>query len=134
MKRDVYSGRLELDGEEHPHTLEAAVNCASSLAELQRFEEARSLMRTSLPVARRVLGEGNEITLKMRWAYARALYVDADATLDDIREAVSTLEDTERVTRRVLGDTHPTTYRIGSVLQEAQAALRARETPSPGSA
>ena len=60
--------------------------------------------------------------------------LDADATLDDVREAVSTLEDTERVTRRVLGDTHPTTYRIASVLQEAQATLRARETPSPGSA
>ena len=68
---------------------------------------------------------------KLTLELGRARGVDADATLDDIREAVSTLEDTERVTRRVLGDTHPTTYRIGSVLQEARATLRARETPSP---
>ena len=118
---------MELDGEEHPHTLEAAVNCASSLAELQRFEEARSLMRTSLPVARRVLGEGNEITLKMRWAYARTLYMDADATLDDVREAVTTLDDTVRIARRVLGNDHPTVSTMERDLKEARAILHDRE-------
>ena len=32
---------------------------------------------------------------------------NADATLDDLREAVTTLEDTERIARRVLGSAHP---------------------------
>ena len=74
----------------------------------------------------------------IRWAekdraYARALFEDADATLDHIREAVTTLEDTERIARRVLGGTHPTTEGIVSGLRLTRAALRAREeTPSVG--
>ena len=55
------------------------------------------------------------------------LYRDDGATLDDLREAVTTLEDTERTARRVLGGTHPTTEGIGETLQGARAGLRARE-------
>ena len=66
----------------------------------------------------------------MRWLYAAALYEDAGATLDDLRDAVTTLEDTERTARRVLGRAHPNTAAIGDSLRNARAALRARETPS----
>ena len=69
----------------------------------------------------------------MRWTYAIALYKDDGATLDDLREAVTTLEETERTARRVLGGAHPTTVGIGGALQDARAALRARETLSRGS-
>jgi len=41
-------------------------------------------LRKTIPVARRALGENNELTLKMRWIYAIALYKD---TLDDLCEA-----------------------------------------------
>ena len=87
-----------------------------------------------MPVARRVLGEGDRLTLKMRWIYAEALFCDDAATLDDLREAVSTLEDIEPTARRVLGGAHPTTVGIEAALGEARAALRARETPSSGDA
>ena len=63
----------------------------------------------------------------MRKVYAIALYRDPGATLDDLREAVTTLEETERAARRVLGGAHPTTAGTGEVLQEARAALSARE-------
>ena len=82
-----------------------------------------------MPVARRVLGECHELTLKMRWIFAKALYLDDGATLVDLREAVETFEETERTARRVLGGTHPLTVWIEDGLQDAQAALRARETP-----
>ena len=52
-----------------------------------------------------------------------------DATLDDLREAVSTLEETEPVARRVLGNSHPTVQSIEFGLRVSRAALRARETP-----
>ena len=132
MRRDVYSGTLRLHGEEHKDALIAAINYASSLVNLERFEEAKSLLRTVLPVARRVLGESNDLTLGMRWRYAEALCWDTAATLDDVREAITTLEDTERTARRVLGGAHPLTSTIEGYLREARAALRARETP-PGS-
>ena len=99
-----------------------------SLSELQRFEEARSLMRKSIPVARRALGESKEITLKMRWTYARAIYTDADATLDDLREAVTTLEEIEPTARRDLGGAHPNVRSMEESLQQARAVLGARET------
>ena len=65
----------------------------------------------------------------MRSVYATALHEDSAATLDDLREAVTTLEDTERTARRVLGGAHPTANQIGDALRNARAALRARETP-----
>ena len=129
MDRDVYSERLKLDGEEDKETLGAAGNYASSLYELQHFEEARSLLRKITPAARHVFGENNEFTLKMRKIFADSLYNDDDATLDDLREAVSTLEDSERIARRVLGGAHPTTVDIERDLRAARVVLRARETP-----
>ena len=90
-------------------------------------------MRKTIPVAQRVLGDSRDVTLTMRWAYARALFEDADATLEDLREAVTTLVEAERAACRVLGGTHPIAVGIGRTLRNARAMLRARETP-PGSA
>ena len=56
-----------------------------------------------------------------------ALYKDAGATHDDLREAVNTLEDVARTARRVLGGAHPSTAGIEILLQDVRAKLRARE-------
>ena len=56
--------------------------------------------------------------------YAKAIYRDAGATLDDLREAVKVLEDTARIARRVLGGAHPLTTDIEGNLQDARATLR----------
>ena len=64
----------------------------------------------------------------MRGNYADALYLDTDATLDDLREAVATIEDTVRIARRVLGGAHPTTEGLVKDLRNSRAVLRARET------
>ena len=104
-------------------------------------------MLITIPVARRVLGDSHRITLKMRWNYAETLYRDPSATLDDLCEAVTTLEDAERTARRVLGAAHPLTECIEDALRLSRAARRTRETgdvdslpdamaamPDPGSA
>ena len=93
---------------------------------LKRFEEAKSLIRKTMPVARRILGESHQLTLQMRGCYAEALYKDSRATLDDFRESVTTLEDSERTARRVLGGAHPLTVQIEQCLRDSLAALRAR--------
>ena len=111
-------------------TLREANNYADSLVFLQRFEEAKSVVRKIMPVARRVLGEGNEITLRIRKLYAQALCRDANATLDDLCEAVTTFEDVVRIARRLLGGAHPLVLDIESDLRAARAMLRARETQS----
>ena len=109
-------------------TLTAANNLADSLLSLHRFEEAKSLLRKTIPVARRVLGVSDIATLRLRWICARALWSDPGATLDDVREALTTLEETERTTRRVLGGAHPLTVDIEDDLRKLQAALHASET------
>ena len=53
------------------------------------------------------------------------------ATLDDLREAVTTLGEVEPIARRVLGGAHPLTEGIEEELRGSRAILRARETPPP---
>ena len=127
MRRDVYYGRLKLQGEEHPETLLAANNYAANLVVLERFEAAKSLFRKTIPVVRRVLGDSNSLTLQMRANYAQSLYKDATAALDDLREAVTTVEETERIARRVLGGAHPVAIGIARSLKHSRDVLRARE-------
>ena len=130
MRRDVYSGYLKFKDRECEQALVAANNYALSLIKLQRFGEARSLLRKTVLVARRVHGDNQELVTSLRRNYARVLYDDPGATLDDMREAVTTLEELERIARRVFGGAHPLTSGIEDNLRYARAALRARETPS----
>ncbi|CAH0375296.1 unnamed protein product, partial [Pelagomonas calceolata] len=126
---DEEGRQAEADGRVEVETLVAALNFGESLKDLSRFEEAKALLRRTIPVARRVLREGDEVTLELRCCHAEALYKDGDATLDDLRGSLTTLEEIERTARRVLGGAHPTTTEIKEALQGARAALHARETP-----
>ena len=104
-----------------------AVNLGNCLGRSERLGEAKSLLRKTVPVARRVLGESSDLTLMMRKTYAEALCKDNRATFDDLCKAVRTYEDTERIARRVLGGAHPLTVDIGRGLQYARSALAARD-------
>ena len=84
-------------------------------------------------MARRVLGDNHSLTLVMRKQHAHSLYKDPDATLDDVLEAVTTLEEVAPIARRVLGGAHPETAWVEQHLRNARAALHARETPPPPS-
>ena len=132
MVQDTWTsvgGRYASDASPPERTIISALNYVVSLLDLERFEEAKKLLRRTIPVAQRVLGEGNGLTLKIRSLYADALHLDPDATLNDVRESVTMIEDTARIARRVLGRAHPLTVQIiMNSLQHAQAALRARET------
>ena len=63
----------------------------------------------------------------MRAIYAVALQDSPSATLDDFREAVTTLEDVGRIARRVLGAKHPFVGLTELRLRNARATTRARE-------
>ena len=64
--------------------------------------------------------------------YAQSLFMDDGATCEDLREALTTLEEMAPTARRVLGGTHPTTRWVEAALETSRAALRVRETPPPG--
>ena len=80
-----------------------------------------------MPVARRFLADNHRLTLRMRWNYAMVLFKAPSATLDDLREAVNTLEDATRIARRVLGGAHPVATEIHYASQDAQLTLLDRQ-------
>ena len=100
-----------------------------SLIGAKRFKEAKSVLRKTISVAQRVCGRNDARTHQIRCNYAMSLYEDPAATLDDLREAVTMLEEIEPTARRVLGGAHPDTTRIENALRSARAELRARDTP-----
>ena len=57
MFRNVYTGRVKILGEEDQLTLSSANNYAGCPSELQRFKEAKMVLRKVVPVARRAIGE-----------------------------------------------------------------------------
>ena len=65
-----------------------------------------------------------------RWNDARALAADPGSTLDDIREAMTMLEDLTRITRRVFGSAHPLVALCEDSLRLVRKKLGASETPS----
>ncbi len=130
MRREVYIKTVKIYGKSHGDTFLEAYNYAVSLLNQQpeHFAEAKALLRKTIPAARRVLGENTELALRLRKVYATALYDDNGATLEDLREAVATFEEIERVARRVYGGAHPLAVGVEYNVREARAALRARET------
>ena len=59
----------------------------------------------------------------MSICYAMALYYHDGATLDDLHEAVATLEDAGRIARQVLGGAHPLTEGIEGDLRRSSRAI-----------
>ena len=106
-------------------TVSEARNYADNLIALRRFEEAKTLLLKTVPVARRTLGEGHRLALTLKKLYAEALYSADGATLDDIRESVGMLEEMTGTARRVFGGAHPLTDNFEYELERARAALRA---------
>jgi hypothetical protein len=117
-----------MNGEEHEATIGYAYNYANNLLYLERFQEAKLVLRKLLPVVPRVAGECNELTLSVRAHYAMAIYDDDDAAIGDLREALTTLEETSRTARRVFGGAHPLAKTIGTHLRNARARFSARDT------
>ena len=58
--------------------------------------------------------------------------MNTGATLDDLREAVTTLEDIERISRRVFGGAHPLTGDLVRALRKSRDALAAFKLTAAG--
>ena len=63
-----------------------------------------------------------------------SLYEDDGATLDDLREAVETLETVEPLWKRIFGEAHPETPKVQGTLKEARRFLAARAAASSSGA
>ena len=70
------------------------------------------------------------MSLRLRWVYANSLTDSADATIDDLVEAVEVLEPIAKSWKRVMGERHPETARVLSSLRHARKELRLRRAAS----
>ena len=82
-----------------------------------------------------IVERGGGVVVDILRVYAQALVkaqganLDESEALNDLREAMTTLEETEPIARRVFGGAHPTTVLIETNLRAARAAiLDERET------
>ena len=99
-----------------------------SLRDLERYEEAKALMRKTIPVARRTLGDEHDLTLNFRDTYAECLYQDPSASRDDVAEAIEISEDVQRRARRVFGPDHPNWTHLPRHLMAAREKLASFDT------
>ena len=74
------------------------------LVDCKKWDEARQMRREFSPRLRRVLGTEDSRVLASRAAGARILYEHPDASLEEAREAVTSLEKIARTTERVLSE------------------------------
>ena len=133
MERDVFDNKKEWFGMEQRTTLLSALNLADSLFHRRDCSvEFNSLLREALPHAR-ALGPEDDTYLGLRALQAQAVTDDAAASLDDVAEAVTILEDISNISRRVMGPTHPLSKLRAHNLAIAQRKLarrRARASPA----
>ena len=116
--QDQLDVRRRVLGEEHPDTLTAMANLASSLRALGDAQAARKLEEQTLEVSRRVLGEEHPDTLTAMANLASSL-----RALGDAQAARKLLEQTLEVSRRVLGEEHPSTLTAMANLASSLRAL-----------
>ena len=122
MSREISADSSRIYGPDHENTIIDAINLSESLIEAKLFEEARSLLRDNIPVARRTLGDEHDLTLTLRSLYACTIYRDTNSSRA-VHEAVAILEDVLQTTRRVFGTSHPNVTEFGTYLENARMRL-----------
>ena len=122
LRREGYARRRAL-APEHPHTLSAALNLATSLVNNSRFAEARAIASEMLPIARRLHGDAHDATLGFRFALPKSIVQNPGATQNDLRVAKEELEDLLGTTRRIFGNSHPRVELVRTLLEETNDRL-----------
>ena len=123
--RFTYDRKCLLGSEHTESTLVSAANLAVSLHAFHRFAECRSFALERIVDAERVLGAEHNLTVGFRKIYAVALCSNPEATQSDTQLAIETLEGCVRMSRRVMGKTHPRTLEAERLLGRAREQLAA---------
>ena len=112
LPRRVVRARLDRDRD-------GLLNFGRALYKDGDFSELKEVLRALLSV-QDVQGLHG---LQLRWLYANALREAENATLDDLVEAVETLDDVSQKWRRMLGPQHPDYPAVENALNRTREAL-----------
>jgi hypothetical protein len=122
LRREIYDRSVELGFPRDEPFFTDVLNLGFSLIDTGGHTEAKSFLREQLPKARCALGAENDTMIRLRWAYAQALYSDKHASRADAAEAVAILEELSGIARKIYG-THPLTLGIQENLDAARLKL-----------
>ena len=128
LHSEVHAGWLRLKGTDHEQTINAANNLAISSMALGHLGDAKSLLRKNIRACRRSFGADHVYTFRAHSLFVRILYIE-QASMEDLREAVSIMEDVCRRGRRVLGDSHPEYQELQFTLATARRVLARAVAP-----
>ena len=77
-----------------------------------------------MPIAKQVFGADSDLHLRFVWTYGDCIISDeTNLSHDDLLEAIVTLEEGFRRSRRVLGPQHPITWSLENILTRANQRL-----------
>jgi len=131
LSREIYA-RYNSRNPDASMACQAAVSLSAALACNELMDEAISLLRHKLPVARRCLGRDDRVVLKMTECLASNILLVADEagmTREDLDECEALYKHVLKTMRQVLGTAHPDTQRIQGKLD---VVVKIRETERPG--
>ncbi len=111
-----YERVCEVNGEEHPETLNTGSSLASALYQLGRLEEAEALCRRVLVARQRVLGPDHRKTMSTESVLASIL--SASDRIEEAERVVARILDAQQ---RTLGENHQD--RLHVLLQHADLAF-----------
>jgi hypothetical protein len=98
----------------------ALMRCAATQpGKRHLFSEARSLLRSRMPLAERITGLESRLTLQMVDVYANATILDIDCPIETILQVKALMERMLPTMRRVLGASHPVTEDTEGMLRRA---------------
>ena len=115
LKREIYAETEAMYGAVHKETLAVAYNLAVAMELNNHNDEAVSFMRKHLPVARRLIGPDDSLTLLMS-AFLAKNTTAKGCTYEELLQAVTLMQDTVQRLRRVFGLAHPETRRCEAML------------------
>ena len=126
----TYDKKVAMFGYDDGDTLNAALALAESLAKTGQCAEGISLMRETIPKARKYFGADSDIMLRLTSTLGNAICLNEASSLDDLAEAEKLFSDNLRKSTRLHGSNHPTTAQLAHQLKSAHeliSAMRLRD-------
>ena len=112
IRRMVLAKERSFYGDGHLEPIMTAANIANAMVQCKKpsakkYAEIREFTREWVSIAQSSGLGDHHITNRIKEAHAYGIYRDPAASLDDVREGVTILEDVDRSYRQILGKDHP---------------------------
>lgn len=117
IHRQVHEWTVSKNGEKHKDSIFSGLNVVATLLNSKRYKEVQNFAFPWINIAMDTLGPGHAFTYDIIDTYCASITSDKGSSADDIRDVRGMLEAAAQRCRLVLGESHPTTYRLANNLK-----------------